>query len=84
MEPKTMLIIGAILVILLAIIFKDRVKAAFGGLTIDSDGRTNKNTAKVEGEQNIVKQGTRTAANTELPTVNKTNIEGKGNDIEQG
>lgn len=83
MDNKTMLIIGGILVIVLAIIFKDRVKAAFMGLTVDTDNRKNKNQLDITGEQNKVRQGKGTVTG-DVPTSNRANIAGNSNEIDQG
>lgn len=83
MDGITIFGIGVLVVILLAIIFNDRVKASFKGFSIGTDNRYKKNELELEGKGNKVKQGTRNSPE-QLSESNTLKAKGDENEIEQG
>lgn len=84
MENASLLVaLAVLLVILLAIVFNDRVKAVFNGFKIGTDNRFKENQLEVKGNKNKIKQGTRKTPedNSEKNTLN---LEGDENEINQG
>ncbi|MEZ5045342.1 MAG: hypothetical protein R2828_35935 [Saprospiraceae bacterium] len=82
---NTALIFGlaVLLVILLAVIFNDRVKAAFKGFSIGTDNRYKENQADIKGSKNKVKQGTHKSPD-DSSEKNTMKLEGDENEFEQG
>jgi hypothetical protein len=75
-------IIYALLVaaIILAVILKDKIKASFLGMKLNAENTTRRNKAKINGDNNKVKQG----GNAKTPPANNTaDIKGRDNEIEQ-
>jgi len=73
----------AAFVVLIAIIFNDRVKAAFKGFSIGTDNRYKENELNIDGDENKVRQGTRKNPG-DASEKNSATIKGKGNDVDQG
>ena len=75
--------IAVLTVILIAVVFNDRVKAVFKGFQIGTDNRFKKNEMEVKGDKNKVKQGLHKSPD-DSSEQNKLKIEGNDSDIEQG
>lgn len=75
--------IAALVVILIAIIFNDKVKATFRGLAIGTDNRYKENQIEVKGQGNKIKQGVNKSPD-DSSEKNTLNLEGDANEIEQG
>jgi hypothetical protein len=74
--------LSTLFIILVAVIFKDRVKAAFMGLKLSTDNRTKKNIATVKGHFNEVEQSV-TNKSGDLSQKNEARVEGEGNKLKQ-
>jgi len=69
-----------VIVILFAVIFKDKVKASFMGLMLNSENTKRKNSANIRGENNKVNQGSNPKS---TPVDNTAKITGSSNEIDQ-
>jgi hypothetical protein len=83
MNNTTLISIAVLVVILIAIIFNDKVKATFKGFNIGTDNRHKKNNLDLEGRGNKVKQGTR-GVTEPISETNTLKARGDENEIEQG
>lgn len=84
MDNSTLLVgLAVLFVILIAILFNDRVKAGFKGFTIGTDNRFKQNEASIKGSKNKLKQGTHKSPD-DSSEKNKMNVEGDENEFEQG
>lgn len=69
-------------VILVAVLFSKKVKAAFMGLKLDSDNRSRKNIVEIKGNKNSVEQST-SKKTSELSQENRVKIDGDESKIKQ-
>lgn len=75
--------LAILVVILIAIIFNDRVKAVFKGFKIGTDNRIKENVIEFKGSDNTLKQGTRKSPDDSSER-NTMKFEGDGNKTDQG
>ena len=80
MDYKYIIYALIVVVIILAVILKDKIKARFMGLTLDAENTGRKNKANIKGDGNKVKQGN-SGKNT--PANNAANVNGVNNEVEQ-
>ncbi len=75
------LIISGLLVvaIIIAILFKDKIKTSFMGLKLASESNSRKNKISIKGNSNKVKQGN----SSKSAATNTTVISGDENDVDQ-
>lgn len=80
MDYKYIIYIVLAVAVILAVIFKDKIKASFMGLKLNAENTTRRNKADIKGDQNKVKQRSNSKS---LPVNNSAGIKGSGNDVEQ-
>ena len=68
------------IVVILAIIFKDKVKASIGGVKFGAENNTRRNHADVAGKGNKVRQGSNS---NKTPANNTTKMRGEENELDQ-
>ncbi len=75
-------IISGLLVaaIILAIIFKDKVKASFMGMKLNAENGSRRSHADVDGKGNKVTQGSNLS---KTPANNSAKVRGEDNEVEQ-
>lgn len=75
MDNTTILYAGGILAIILTLVFGRKISGSFGDI-FKFDSSESKNNATIKGDENKVKQGG--------GADNQANVDGKGNQVEQG
>ncbi|OOQ58538.1 hypothetical protein [Mucilaginibacter pedocola] len=80
MEYKNIIYGLLVLALVLAIIFKDKVKASFMGMKLNAENGSRRNKLDIDGKNNKVKQG---SGSSKTPANNTAKVRGEDHDVEQ-